>query len=131
MSDPSKIMKDLNEINWYYHVESKDGVYKRPIGDLDCIKINLRMQKLQNGDKINQVKKKPNLIYLPLSEITVDVRSMQAFFDRKTSGAEDERLYRLVKSPLNKRVRSKYSQKYINQELRYLVAPSDEVIQHS
>lgn len=53
MSDPSWLMKQVNEANWYYHVESLDGFYKRPIGDLDCIKINLRMQKLQNGEKIN------------------------------------------------------------------------------
>lgn len=78
-------MNKVNEINWYYHIESLDGVYKRPIKDLDCIKLGQRVKKLKNGQKIMQIKKKPHLVYLPFTEITVDAVNMEAFFDRKTS----------------------------------------------
>lgn len=68
LNDPYDVMYNLNNANWGHHIESHDGVYKKMIGDLDCLRISYRQKKLSEGRKIKQSidYKYNHLVYLPL-----------------------------------------------------------------
>ena len=71
-------MSKLNQANWQYSIEYSEHVVKYYLNDLDCLIINKRVRE---NEKLKALKRE-YLIYLPLSDMMINLQSNQAYFDK-------------------------------------------------
>lgn len=78
LNDPEGIMRKLNDANWAYSIEYSKSVVKYYLNDLDNLRISMRLRRNEHTRKDEQ----DMLIYLPLSELTLDLSTNTAYFDK-------------------------------------------------
>ena len=73
-SDPNEIMTWLNMANWGHRIVANQN--KSYLDDFVTLSITLWTKMSKEGDK-----KMPDKIYLPLSDLTLDMRSKSVIYD--------------------------------------------------
>jgi len=107
-------MKNLNQANWQYRIQFSEKVVKYYLNDLDCLRINLRWDKIEKGLE------KDYYIYLPISECTINLKDKEAYFDKYQS-----KTFQLVRSEDKNRQRNWNSKRFIESRILFNEAPEE------
>lgn len=70
-----EVMNTINDMNWALVIRKNDYSFSKPMEDLDCIRIRLRQLQIEKNPQVN-----PNM-YLPFTNFSINVSTMQAFTD--------------------------------------------------